>query len=105
MSQLPSIVNNISVNLLLGGFSRPEDLRQVQNRSRRAQMMTNRRLTKHRTGHLYKRDKSGNTIPVDDPRHGTYYLQYRVSGKKVRQSRQTTERDVAERKRLEIMSP
>ncbi|MBL7077743.1 MAG: tyrosine-type recombinase/integrase [Kiritimatiellae bacterium] len=67
--------------------------------------MTNRRLTKHRTGHLYKRDKLGNEIPADDPRHGTYYLQYRVNGKKVRQSLKTTERDVAERKRLEIMSP
>jgi len=67
--------------------------------------MTNRRLTKHRTGHLYKRDRQGNEIPAGDPRHGTYYLQYRVNGKKVRQSLKTSERDVAERKRLEIMSP
>ena len=47
---------------------------------------------KHRTGHLYRRGK-------------IYWLQYRIEGRFVQQSLDTTDRDEAEKKQKKIMRP
>ena len=68
-------------------------------------MSTDNGRTKHRTGHLYKRGKDGKELKADSKQRGKFYLQYRVNGKTIRQALGTTDRDEAERKRLEIMAP
>jgi len=60
---------------------------------------------KHRKGYLYKRTKDGRQLPPGSREPGIYYLEYKVAGKRVKESLGVTNLEDAETERNRRMAP
>ena len=69
------------------------------------------RRSKRGAGRLYKRDGSGKEHKADSDKHGVFWLEYRVNGKRIRQrllddkGNSIKTRRAAEKARAKILAP